>query len=88
MVDSPTSIHQLFIILIIRRQMQIFCEICLLGKREMNFRISNRSSEIASELRNVIRNFPAHLSISKYGSELEREKFAETDCNCTAKRCD
>ena len=45
--------------------------------------ISNRSSEIASEFRNVITKFPAHLSISEYNSELERVKFAETDCkNC------
>ena len=36
--------------------------------------------EIASELRNVITKFPAHLSISEYNSELERVKFAETDC--------
>ena len=49
-------------------------------KHEMNFRISNRSSEIACELRNVIPKFPAHLSISEYSSELECVKFAETDC--------
>ena len=44
------------------------------------------------ELLNLIRNnFPAYLSISKYGSEPERVKFVETDSNelnnmsCTTK---
>jgi hypothetical protein len=50
-------------------------------KREMNFRISNRSSEIDSELRNVISNLTAHLSISKYSSELVRE-YSLLKCKC------